>query len=306
MNIKNIDNVPFKKVCSLYNKILPNDTLSDAFIKNKTFEDPDFNPEMNLFAEVDGELVGFMFGVARKTDDGIQGGIKAFGVDGKHRNKGIATALLNELETRMFKNDCKSVTIGFTRPNYITAGIDPRLYTVGTAFLIRRGYQKIGDVFNMDVELDDSDWSTADCEKELAKDGITVRRLPKEDIEKFRSWMNKDGYSSGWQYQVMTAAQQEPVAVFVAEKDNDYLAFACYDGVRPGWFGPMGTSGQLRGKGIGTVTYLKCLQSMKELGYKTCVINAVGPLYFYSKVSNAVVNRIFWRMNKNLEQPVDL
>jgi hypothetical protein len=39
---------------------------------------------------------------------------------------------------------------------------------------------------------------------------------------------------------------------------------------------------------------------MKSLGYQVAVINAVGPLPFYSRVSGAVVSRVFWRMSKQL------
>ena len=63
----------------------------------------------------------------------------------------------------------------------------------------------------------------------------------------------------------------------------------------------MATTRNLRTGGIHTVTLLKCLQSMKEIGYRICEIGGVGPLYFYSKTVDAIVSQIFWKLQKEQE-----
>ncbi len=279
-------------------------TTIDQF-KHNTIGDPDYDPDLALLAVQNGKPCGLIVAVSRQDNQNRNGGIKFFAVDSEFRNQGIGSALISRVEGKLAEMGVRSVNVGFTRPNYLLPGVDPR-YTVACAFLLRRGYKRYGEAFNMDVDLGASDWCTRDLEERLAKQGIIVERLRADEIERFRQWMAEDGWSAGWQYQVMRAATMDPIAVFVGKRweDGRFVAFACYDGVRPGWFGPMGTTESMRGTGIGSVTFLKCLQDMKAKGYPVCEINSVGPLYFYSKVANAVVSRIFWQFEKELTTSV--
>lgn len=294
----NEDNI--RAVHALSNANLEFDAVPVEVFRYKTLGDPDFDPEMALVAVSDGEPCGYMMGVCRDTPDGKSAAIKMFAVNERFRGRGIASELLSRVEGAIKRAGATSLRVGFIRPNYLTPGLDPR-YTAAAAFLLRRGYTRRGEAFNMDVELAASDWSTDVLERKLAADGVICRRLGVDEKQRLNDWMAADGFSEGWRYQVMHAAEQDPVGVFIAERHGEIIAFACYDGVRPGWFGPMGTTQNLRGGGVGSVTFLKCLQSMKEVGYKVCEICAVGPLYFYSKVANARVSRIFWHFARELE-----
>ena len=287
------------EVCALSNRNLTFDEVTLDFFRHLTLGDPDYEPAMALVAVVDGKPCGYMMAVCRKNDDNVRATIKLFAVDEEFRGRKIATEMLSRIEAEAKARGAKSLSVGFIPPNYITAGIDPR-YTAAVAFLIRRGFTHDGGAFNMDVDLSVSDWSTEALEEKLAKEGVICRRVRRDERAPLRKWMAADGWSIGWQVEVGHAIDQEPVAVFVAEKDGEYLGFASYDGVRPGWFGPMATTKNLRTGGIGSVTFLRCLQDMKAVGYRICEINAVGPLYFYSKVSNAIVSRMFWHMEKEL------
>ncbi|MGQ9764475.1 MAG: GNAT family N-acetyltransferase [Armatimonadota bacterium] len=283
------------------NLVYDNTTLEQ--FRHNTVGDPDYDPSLAVLAVENSRPCGLIVAVSRVQNDHRTGGVKFIAVDEEFRNRGIGSKLLALVEQRFLELGVRSVNVGFTRPNYLVPGVDPR-YTVACAFLLRRGYKRCGEAFNMDVDLSKSDWSTAEMEEKLERQGIVVRRLRTDECEKFLQWMAGDGWSKGWQYQVARAASMDPVAVFVGERvgDRQFLAFACYDGVRPGWFGPMGTTERMRGSGIGSVTFLKCLQDMKAKGYRVCEINSVGPLYFYSKVANAIVSRIFWQFEKELHQ----
>lgn len=282
----------------LSNRNLEFDLVPLHTFRHVTLEDPDFDPSLCLVAHSDGRPCGCIAAVCRNEDDGTSGGIKFIAVDEKYRNGGMGSELLSRVEAAMIERGAKTVNFGFTRPNYLIPGLDPR-YTIGAAFLLRRGFTRCGDGFNMDVDLSVSDWDCSEIEKKLAAEGIICRRVEPGEVARLMEWMESEGFSYGWRYQVGCAAVQDPPGVFIAEKNGDWAAFASYDGVRPGWFGPMGTISRLRGGGIGSVTFLKCLQSMKAVGYKVCEINSVGPLYFYSKVANARVSRIFWRFRKD-------
>jgi len=296
-----LDESNLEAALAVMNRNLAYDSLPLEWFRYKTLGDPDYDPEMNLVALSDGQPCGMIAGVCRTdAENNKSGAVKVVAIDAEFRGRKIASEMLARLEARAKEYGAPNMKVGFTRPNYIMPGVDPR-YTVAAALLIRRGYEKRGEAYNMDVDLAASDWSTDEVEARLAKESTVCRRLGPDEKERLREWMAADGFSAGWQYQTLRAADEDPSGVFIAEHGGQIVAFACYDGVRPGWFGPMGTSQNLRGGGIGTVTYLKCLQSMKAVGYKICHINSVGPLYFYSKVSNAVVSRVFWQFDKKLE-----
>lgn len=299
-----IDYIPLSEdnlesVHALSNNNLEYDNVPLDLFRFKTLGDPDFDPATALVAMSDGKPCGYMMAVCRKGADSVSAGLKLFAIDREFRSRKIASEMLSRIEAEVKSRGARAIGVGFIRPNYLTPGIDPR-YTAAVAFLIRRGYTLGGYNYNMDVDLSASDWLTTELESKLAKDGIICRRLRADERQRLCEWMDADGFSKGWQYQVMHAADQDPIGVFIAEQGEQILGFASYDSVRPRWFGPMGTSEKQRHGGIGSITFLKCLQSMKEVGYDICEIGAVGPLYFYSKVANARVSRIFWGMEKAL------
>ena len=309
MEIQPITEANIAPVWELYQRSVAElDRIPLDWFKFKVLGDPDADPSLSLVALDSGKPVGFMVGVARRTEGGLEGFLKVWATDGSHRDKGIAKSLYQCIEDRLRelgaggfdKLTAGKIGVGYSRPNYITPGIDAGAYTPAVGFLLRRGFKYIGMNYNMDVPLSGRTFRDPDLEARLAAQGITARRLGKDEADRFISWMPEDGWSPGWQYQVRTASEAEPTAVFIAEKESRYVGFAVYDGVRPGWFGPMGTSEEMRGTGIGSILLFKCLEDMRDKGYPICRICAVGPLYFYSKVIAAVVTRTFWLMEKEL------
>jgi mycothiol synthase len=81
------------------------------------------------------------------------------------------------------------------------------------------------------------------------------------------------------------------------------MAFSAHEGNNKGtgWFGPMGTSAELREKGAGSILLKKCLKDMKEMGFVKAIIPWVGPIPFYMHHVNSKVERVFWRYEKILE-----
>ena len=110
-------------------------------------------------------------------------------------------------------------------------------------------------------------------------------------------------YFAAWSGEVISAFQNNPITLFIAEQDENLLAFSAHEGNNKGtgWFGPMGTDPALRGKGVGGILLKKCLKDMKEMGFVKATIPWVGPIPFYMHYADAKVERIFWRYEKIME-----
>ena len=300
MDIQPITNENVTAVWELYRRSVGEcDRLPLDWFEYKVLGDPNFDPNVSLVLLDSGRPVAFMDAVVRVSDEGPVGFLKAWATDADQRGRGLATSLYKRVEDRFRELGACRVEAGWARPHYFTPGIDANAYTPAIAFLLRRGFSRTKMSYNMDLPLDRA-FTDQVLEQRLATQGITIRRMEHAEKDRLIAWMGEDGWSPGWQYQNARACDAEPPAVIVAEKDGRYLGFAVYDAVRPGWFGPMGTSQSLRGSGIGGATFLRCMDEMRAKGYPVCRICAVGPLYFYWKIAGALVSRIWWIMEKDL------
>lgn len=301
MEILPVTETVFPDLWSLYNRTAAAcDQLPVDWLRFKMTGDPDPDPELRLVAVESGRPVGYMDAACREEDGVCVGYLKAWGTDQECRGLGIASELLARVENRFRERGVCCVDAGQAKPQYYTPGIDPAAYTPGIAFLLRRGFTYHSLSYNMDVPLTGRSFGDAGLVARLAGQGITIRRVSPDEKQDFVRRVTEEGWTFSWQYQCGTAAGADPPAAFVAEKDDRMLGFAVYDAVRPAWFGPTGTSEGARGSGIGTALFLRCLGDMRDRGYPVCHIGAVGPLYFYSKVADAVVSRCFWHMRKSL------
>lgn len=289
-------------VWELYQRNVPEfDRLPFEWFKYKVLGDPDPDPELTLVAMDGNRPVAFMDALCRTQDSNSVGWVKAWATDADRRGEGLASALLQRVETRLCKLGVTKVCAGQSKPNYITPGIDASAYTPAVGFLLRRGFKRTGINYNMDVPLAGRTFVNPEVESRLKDKDIIIRRVEKDEKARFESWVKEAGWGYSWQYQSAAAMDADPSGAFIAEKDGEITGFAVYDAVRPGWFGPTGTLESMRGSGIGSALFLRCLDDMREKGYPVCYICSVGPLYFYSKVINAVVSRTFWAMEKMAE-----
>lgn len=300
MTIEPITDTNINAVWNLYQRSVAEcDQLPLEWFRYKVLGDPDYSPVTCLVAIESGRPIAFMDAVLRTWEEGPTGWLKAWATDPDHRGRGLATELLSRAEAGFRSQGASAIKAGQAKPHYYTPGIDPQAYTPGIAFLLRRGFRNTGFSYNMDVPLDRT-FLTPECVARMAEQGITARRVEKSEKDRAVAWVRDAGWGYSWQYQAGAAIDADPSAAFVAEKEGEIVGFAVYDAVRPGWFGPTGTMEIMRGTGIGSVLFLMCLDDMRERGYSTCHICAVGPLYFYAKVGNALVSRTFWHLAKTL------
>lgn len=299
MIIKQFSEDQIKPAAKLCRQNLENDIMPDFLLKEKTFGDPDFDPELTLvgYNEDSETPVAFIQAVIRKRDNGKVAYIKLLCVDSNERRKGWGTKLFKEISKKIFEIGANKIRVGESYPNYFMPGVDP-FYTEAVCFFENNGFKKFGDTSNLSVDLLANDFSSADDEKKLLQKKITVRRAAASDKEKVLKWIDK--VFPVWNAEVSESFSHDKPAIFIAESGGKIKGFSVHEvnNKGTGWFGPMGTDDSARGKGIGKVLLLKSLQDLKDMGFVKAIIPWVGPIPFYADNCNAKVDRVFWRYEK--------
>lgn len=291
--------IPVAKLCR---QNMPLDRIPDFLLREKTFGDSDYNPEITLVAydENSSEPIAFIQGLIRIRKDGTVGYIKLLCVDSNYRRKGIARELYQRLEDFFIANNVPLVRVYESYPNYFMPGIDP-FYTEAVCFFERMKFKKFNDTSNLAADLTSQ---TFDVEAELnrlIKEGIECYRPSFDEKEEILGWVAEEFY--GWIPEVTASFKDDEVSLFIARINGKIAAFSAYEvnNIGTGWFGPMGTDSKLRGKGVGGVLLLQCLRAMKEVGFVKAIIPWVGAIPFYMHYVNSRVERVFWRYEKKLE-----
>ncbi len=299
MRIEKFETSDFEKVTALIKKEWNRDIVNERLMREKIFEEKDFNPEMTLVVKEKDEIVGFIMGIIRQRDEGKIGYIKLIAVDEKYKRQKLGSGLLKEVEAEMQKEGAVKIRLFESYPNYFTPGVDP-FYTEAVCFFERNGYQKFNDCSNLLCDLEHQSFDTREEEIALFEKGIKCSRASIEDFEKLIKWTEVN--FKAWIAEVSSAFENEPPSIHIAEKDGEIIGFSAYETNNKGtaWFGPMGTTVKARGLGIGGVLLKRCMSDMKQMGFKTSIIPWVGPIPFYMHYVNSPVYRVFWRYEKIL------
>ncbi len=291
------DDLP--SMLSLSNQYMEYDQLTEVLLREKIQEDPNYDPELVFVYEKDGEMIGYIAGTTREIREEKIGYIKLMVVATPHRRQGYGTELYQALENKFKMLDMQKIRVYDVPFNYFMPGIDPR-YTPALSFFETMGFKRFADTSNMTVDLQGQSFDTQEEENQLVNEGIEIRRANYEDREALLEFIRE--HFELWQTEVLNAYNSLPIAIHIALLNGQIKAFSAHNGNNfgTGWFGPMGTHPDLRGKGIGGILLKRCLQDMKDWGLEKSVIPWVGPIRFYSYYANAVVERVFWRYEKLL------
>jgi len=120
----------------------------------------------------------------------------------------------------------------------------------------------------------------------LKAEGITIRRPLAAEKSIVTAWVVAR-FGTGWASETEVSFSYQPIACFIAIKDEEVLGFACYDSCYRNFFGPAAVDENARGRGIGKALLLECLFAMKAQGYAYGIIGGVGPAEFYAKAVGA-------------------
>ncbi len=122
--------------------------------------------------------------------------------------------------------------------------------------------------------------------RKVAAGGVTLRRaraFEKHTVAAFA----KEHFSAKWVSEIEVALSRQPVACFIATRDQQILGFACFDTTQRGFFGPTGVAQGGRGMGVGKALLFKALEALRDLGYAYAIIGGVGPKEFYAAACGA-------------------
>lgn len=301
MQVRTYQNKDFTKVLALLQNNMEHDSISKEVLEEKLSGDPGWNANSTYVVEKESRIVGFMQGVYRDVRGVRYGYIKLMAVEKQSRRQGMAKAMYLKLEKYFEENNVDAVRIYDVPLNYFMPGIDP-LYTAAVCFAERMGFVRNGDTSNLDVELQNQDWSIETKRNKLQSNNIEVSRASDADREELTELLGSDWKL--WQYEVDRALESNPPSIHIARLNGKLRAFSAHNANNKGtgWFGPMLTHDDMRGKGIGGVLLKLCLQDMKDEGLKKSIIPWVGPIPFYAHHANATVSRVFWRYEKKLNQ----
>jgi hypothetical protein len=122
----------------------------------------------------------------------------------------------------------------------------------------------------------------------LKKEKIVFRKAIAPEKHLLSDWV-MDQFGAYWKSEVEVAFNRQPVSVWLAQRGNNILGFACYESTARNFFGPTGTLESERGKGIGKILLIKSLESLREMGYAYAIIGGVGPVEFYEKTVGAKI-----------------
>lgn len=118
--------------------------------------------------------------------------------------------------------------------------------------------------------------------------GVIVRRGRPYELSRICEFVSTN-FAKTWADEISIGFANKPVSVFVAIVDGELVGFGAYECTCRGFFGPTGVLESQRGKGIGRVLLLACLDGLRQMGYAYAIIGGVGPAEFYTKAVGAVL-----------------
>ncbi len=301
MKVRELEEKDLAAITEIARRALVLDPICEEVVAEKTVRAPDAFPHLGLVCELEGCVVGFVQGaVGVNTEDRSRGYIRLMAVDPRHQRKGIGSLLLAELENRLRALGLAELSVMDVPQNYFMPGLDFR-YTSGVCFLLHHGFQMVHENHNMLCNIAPDQWEDLDKQAEqLSSEGFEIGRASRDEWPKVADLLLANW--PAWCDEVRRALDNEPPALFVARKEDRVVAFAAYQGNNRAinWFGPMGTTPECRGRGIGAILLRLCLRELARQGWKQAIIPWVGPICFYARFCDAWLDRCFWVYRKKL------
>lgn len=302
MNLRNISREDIPALTEICRLGMEYDAWFRELVAEKTVDAKDFDPELGIVAEEDGDPAGFIQGVFGDLHGTPRGWVRLLVVHPRHRCKGIGGALLKELENRLIDKGAEEISIMDVPGNYHMPGVDHR-YKEAFCFLPKMGYKR--GIPNINLICEIFPGIITDKHEELLEkrreEGFDCRLATKSDWEGIKKFLKANWEC--WINEAASCLDTDPSTLYICVHGDEVVGFSGYEGNNrgTGWFGPMGVDPVTRGKSIGALLLLLCLRDMALIGHRKAIIPWVGPVRFYDKICNADMDRIFWTYLKKLK-----
>lgn len=247
------------QIIRLWNQELVYDRISKTRFLDQILYDENFASELFKVALVGDEVVGFVYGIKRRVPyltrglEPTRGWILQIAIAENWKRTGIATELVQQVETAFAVQGVAEVTLCAFSPNYFAPGIDVR-YAAGLAFFRKLGYVGKGDAVSMGAVLTNHEVAVEEIIAEKAEQGI--RLMPYQDAyyAKVLAFAEAE-FGGGWHRNVLLAMQAHEASdtIFLAVDQNDQVIGFCMRKIDGNdmRFGPIGVSSEIRSKGLG-------------------------------------------------------
>ena len=121
-------------------------------------------------------------------------------------------------------------------------------------------------------------------EDALRAKGIVIKRALAPDLSKIIAFTVENDHPE-WADEIRVCFMNQPASCYIAVKNKEIVGFGCYESTARGFFGPTLVKDSERRQGIGKILLLKCLESLRELGYAChAVHNHYGSFYDRNQV----------------------
>ncbi len=263
--------------------------LTEAYFQRKFVHDPNYSPAYSLVAEADGQVVGFINGIAKKvflpkeTHENTPGYITCFFVDKDHRRQGVGKALLDALAQAFKKDGKKRIACSGSNPinlDWIIPGTPGHDHNnapgmdeacLGHDFLLKNGFQDKYREVAMYLNLNDYRVTEGfeEKRKKLADEGIYTGRYDMSLGYDYDEMCDRVG-SEYWRKVLKDeTAKANPRPTLVATHDRHIVAFTGPVDKQEsgrGWFSGICTDPHYERRGIATVLFNLLMQEFIAIG----------------------------------------
>ncbi len=301
-------------VVALWNRCLSKDPISEERFWRMFLLDANFDPAGALIAEAEGEVVGLLQAMVRKTPLGALGlqpqlgWLPVFCVHPDHRGRGVASHLLDAGMAFLRQQGRTEVLCNGYAPTYIFPGVDVD-YKDALAFLLAREFSVVGEPVAMGMPLEGVRMPEAVRRRAqtLRQEGISIRLFRREDTLPLLEFAGR--HFPHWQPGVLEGLQRGNTEIMVAgTHSGEILGYTQWENPHndppngaAGRFGPFGVREDLRGRGIGAVLFYTLIERVAGNGARYLWFGWAGGrnLSFYER-AGCVITRRFQLLKRTL------